>query len=142
MINAGCSARSGDIVRQDRAYALEVLHALIAMYQAEYDELRATMSLNSIFSCMFTLLTCLGGMREYEAVWTDLATLRYDLLYCKSLDDFLSVAWPIVGRFKAHGGHAGCYMVPIAGTMNSGINFFTWTQRFTNKVSKDGRVES
>ena len=122
MFNAGCSARSGDIVRQDRAYTLEVLHALIAMYQAEYEELRDTMSLNSISSCMFILLTCLGGMCEYEAFRTDLASLRYDLLYCESLDDFLSVAWPIVGRFKAHGGHAGYYMVPIAGTTNSGIH--------------------
>ena len=32
-------------------------------------------------------------------------------------------------------------MVPIAGTTILGINSFIWTQRFTDNVSKDGRVE-
>jgi hypothetical protein len=97
--------------------------------------------LESIFSCMFLLLTCLGGMRGYEAVWTDLAALRYDVEYCEDLEDFSAVSWPIVGRFKAHDGIAGCYMIPIAGTTNSGITFFTWTQRFINRLASDGRVE-
>ena len=103
MFSTGCSVRSGDIVKQDMAYTLEVLHALLAMYKAEYKELGATMPLNSISSCMFILLTCLGGMHGYKAVCIDLTTLRYDLLHCESLEDFLVVAWPIVGRFKAHG---------------------------------------
>ena len=32
-------------------------------------------------------------------------------------------------------------MIPIAGTTNSGITFFTWTQRFINRLASDGRVE-
>ena len=109
MFATGCCARSGDIVKQDRAYTIEVLMALLSMYEAEYQELEGNMPLNSICACMFLLVTCLGGMRGYEAVWTDLATLRYDLMYCESLEDFSAVAWPIVGRFKAHNGIAGCY---------------------------------
>jgi len=70
-----------------------------------------------------------------------LATLRYDLLYCESIEDYSAVAWPIVGRFKAHDGVAGCYMIPIAGTTDSGIRFFRWAQRFVNIISKDGRVD-
>ena len=141
MFATGCCARSGDIVKQDRAYTIEVLMALLSMYEAEYQELEGNMPLNSICACMFLLVTCLGGMRGYEAVWTDLATLRYDLMYCESLEDFSAVAWPIVGRFKAHNGIAGCYMIPIAGTTDSGIPFFTWAQRFVNIVSKNGRID-
>ena len=141
MFALGCCARSGDIVNQDRAYTIELLQKLLTMYESEYNELGETMPLNAVCSCMFLLVTCLGGMRGFEAVWTDLATLRYDLTYCESLEDYSAVAWPIVGRFKAHNGIAGCYMIPIAGTTDSGIPFFEWAQRFTNIVSKGGRID-
>ena len=72
---------------------------------------------------MFLLLTCLGGMRGYEAVWTDLAALRYDVEYCEELEDFAALAWPIVGKFKSHNGRIGCYMISITGTTNLGIIF-------------------
>ena len=141
MFSSGIAARMGDIVKQDRAFTIQVLHALLAMYEEEYQELGSLIPLNSICSCMFLLLTCLGGMRGFEAVWTDLATLRYDLLYCEELEDFSAVSWPIAGRFKAHGGVAGCYMIPIAGTTDSGIKFFKWAQRFALRVSKGGRSD-
>ena len=111
----GCCARMGDIVKQDRAYTIGVVLRLLDMYEAEYQELGDKMPMNLLCSCMFLLLTCLGGMRGFEAVWTDLAALRYDIEYCESIDDYSAVAWPIVGRFKAHDGRAGCYMIPIAG---------------------------
>ena len=47
----------------------------------------------------------------------------------------------MVGRFKSEHGVDGCYMIPIAGTTNSGITFFQWTQRFIAKLSHEGRHE-
>ena len=120
----------GDIVRQGRAYTMPVLHKLLHMYEMEYQERGVDMTLDSICSCMFLLVSCLGGMRGFEVVWTDLVALRYDVFYCEELDDYDAIAWPIVGRFKAHNGVAGCYMIPIAGTTDSGIEFFKWAQRF------------
>ena len=92
------------------------------------------MSLESMHSVMFLLLTCLGGMRGYEAVWTDLD----DIWLCEEANDYTAIAWPIIGRFKAHDGQAGCYMIPIAGTTDSGIEFFTWAQRFVNRLADEG----
>lgn len=137
----GCCARMGDVVQQDRAYTISVLLKLVEMYEEEYSDLRENMPLESLQSCMFLLLTCLGGMRGYEAVWTDLAALWYDVEYCESLEDFSAVAWPIVGRFKAHHGNLGCYMIPIAGVTNSGIKFFDWTQRFVNRLGDIGKLD-
>ena len=134
----GICARMGDIVNQDRAYTIQILHKLLDMFEKEYNDLEDAMPMNSICACMFLLLTCLGGMRGFEAVWTDLAALIYDVEYCESLDDYSAVAWPIVGRFKAHGGIAGCYMIPIAGLTNSGITFFVWTQRFIRALALHG----
>ena len=56
------------------------------MYEAEYADFGNNMPLNSMYSCMVLLLTCLGGMRGFEAVYTDLPALRYDLAYCKHMD--------------------------------------------------------
>ena len=137
----GCCARMGDIVRQDRAYTIQVILKLVDMYEQEYQELGDNMPFESISACMFLLLTCLGGMRGYEAVWTDLATLRYDVEFCEANEDDSAVAWPIVGRFKAHHGVAGCYMIPIAGTTNSGIPFFKWTQSFINRLGMAGQTD-
>ena len=48
------------------------------------------MPLHSLRSVMFLLVSCLGGMRGYEVVWTDLGALNYDLDYCKSLNEVRS----------------------------------------------------
>ena len=129
-LTTGMCARIGDVVGQDKAYTIQVLLKLVSMFKAEWNDLGMDIPLESICACVFLLLTCLGGMRGYEAVWTDLATLRYDVAYCESMDDYSAVSWPIVGRFKAHDRVDGCYMIPIAGTTTSGITFFTWTQCF------------
>ena len=139
--STGCAARMGDVTRQDRAYTIGVLHKLLQLYEDEYQDSGGDMESESIHAVMFLLLTCLGGMRGFEAVWTNLAALRYDVGYCEDMDDYSAVSWPIVGRFKAHHGRAGCYMIPIAGTTNSGIEFFKWTQRFLIHLAKKGLTD-
>jgi len=131
----------GDIISQDRAYTLEILLKLLAMYETSWNLQGLEMTLHELSACMLLLLTCLGGMRGYEGVWTDLAALRYDVEYCEGLDDFSAISWPILGRFKAHNGSLGCYMIPIVGTTNSGITFFSWTQRFIKKLAMGGVTE-
>jgi hypothetical protein len=134
----GISARMGDVVSQDRAYTIEVLHELLKSYEEEWSSLGTDMPLARVSSCMFLLASSLGGMRGFEVMWTDLAALKYDLDYCEDSGDESAVSWPIVGRFKAHDGVLGCYMIPIAGTTRSGIQFFRWTQRFVGRLALAG----
>ena len=138
---SGINARMGDIVSQDRAYSLEILLALLEMYEQEWEQYGYGIPMNSMHSVMFLLITCLGGMRGYEAVWTDLAALRYDMEYCKSKNDKSAVAWPIVGRFKARNGVLDCFMIPIAGRTKSGIDFWTWTERFIGRLELEGHTD-
>jgi len=137
----GINARMGDVVSQDRAFTLEILLALIEHYELEWQEFGYSIPMVSIYSCMFLLITCLGGMRGYEAMWTDLAALRYDVNYCLAREDESAISWPIVGRFKARHGVLDCFMIPIAGTTNSGIKFFLWTQRFLGRLAMEGQVD-
>jgi hypothetical protein len=112
----------GDVVSQDRAYhTIEVLLAFLEMFEEEWDTYYLQIFLLSICACMFLLETCLGGMRGFEVVWTDLAALRYDIAYCEAAEDNTVVSWPVVGRFKAGQGISDCYMIPIAGVTYSGI---------------------
>ena len=127
----------GDIVRQDRAYTIAVLHKLLSMYEMEWEQLGYAMPRHALSSCMFLLVSCLGGLRGFEVMWTDLSALRYDVQFCEAQMDFTAVSWPVVGRFKAHQGVLGCYMIPIAGTTDSEIPFFTWTRRFINSLAKE-----
>ena len=136
--SSGMSARMGNEVRQDRAYTLSLLHRLLEMYEQEWEEKKFAINLQVISAAMFLIITCCGGMRGYEAVWTDLSALRYDISYCESLGDFEAVSWPIVGRFKNRNGVADCYMIPIAGVTGSGIKVFVWTQRFIGRLAMDG----
>ena len=132
----------GDVVSQDRAYTLDVFLALIESFENEWKERGINMPLHSLYSCMFLLVSTLGGMRGYEVVWTDLAALRFDVQYAIARGDTSGIAWPIVGRFKARNGVLDCYLVPIAGiTKKSGIQFFTWTQRFLDRLEAEGETD-
>ena len=49
------------------------------MYEEEWAGKGLEIPMLSICACMFLLVSCLGGMRGFEVVWTDLAALRYDV---------------------------------------------------------------
>ena len=137
----GICARMEDVVSQDRVFTIEVLLALLQMYEEEWETYYLRMLLVSVSACMFLLVTCLGGMRGYEVVWTALAALNYDVAHCESAKDYTAVSWRIVGHFKGCHGILDCYMVPIAGVTNSGIQFNTWTQRFLRLLAQEGYEE-
>jgi hypothetical protein len=74
----GISARMSDIVSQDRAYTIEVLHHLLASYEAEWQELELNMALSTLSSAMFLLVSSLGGIRGFQVMWT--AWQRCDMI--------------------------------------------------------------
>lgn len=138
----GIAARMGDEVRQDRAYSLAELLELLRMYEMEWEELKFRMPILHLAACMFLLVSCLGGMRGYEVVWTELTALRRDVMQCEESEDYEAVCWPLVGRFKLEDGKVGIHIIPIAGTTSrSGIRFFEWTQRFVVALHRKGITE-
>jgi len=136
----GVSSRKGDVVRQDRAYTIEVVHAMMDMWESEFQEHGYAMPLRSMEACMFFLISCTGGFRGFETVWTDLGALVYDLEYCEEREDFSAVSWPVTGRFKNQHGMWGHYYIPIAGLTGSGLQVFRWTQRFVIMLRKYNRT--
>ena len=133
----------GDIVQQDRAYTLEIVHAMINLFETQFQEEGYLMPVRDFEAAMFFIVSCTGGFRGYEVVWTDLGALRYDMEYCEENGDSSAVAWPVTGRFKNEKGawnHYN-YMIPIAGVTGSGIRVFEWTQRVIKRMDLGGRVD-
>jgi len=116
--------------------------ALLDIYEQEWPELDYSISVHSMSSSMFLLVSYLGRMQGFEVMWTDLAALRYNLQFCKDSKDKSAISWPILGRSKGHNRQRMYYMIPIAGTINSGIGFLKWTQQvmcqLAIKVHRDG----
>ena len=85
-----------DVVSHDKAYTLELLHALLETYQLEWQEYGYSEPMIFIYPVIFLFVTYLGQIRCYEAVWTDLGTLRYDAAHCPNCEDGSTVVWSIV----------------------------------------------
>ena len=60
-----------DVVSQDRVFTIEVLLALLQMYEEEWETYYLRMLLVSVSACMFLLVTCLGGMplKTNKLIW-------------------------------------------------------------------------
>jgi hypothetical protein len=87
----------GDVVTQDQAYMIEVLLALVELYEHEWQTYDLQMPLLSLCACMFFLVSSLGGMRGFEVAWTNLEALHCNVSYCEAAEDDTAVSWPIVG---------------------------------------------
>jgi hypothetical protein len=141
LFSTGISVRKGDIISQDRAYTLEIVHAIIDMFEKQFLQEGYTMAVRDMEAALFFIATCIGGFRGYETVWTDLAALRYDVQYCEEQDDFTAVAWPVTGRFKSEHGAWNHYIIPMAGVTGSGIRVFEWTLRAIKCLEMAGRTD-
>ena len=141
--STGFRIRTGVMTRQDRAYSLDVIHELLRRFDDEWERQRELGNVDQkwISAVMFLLVSSFGGMRGYEVVWTDLAALLHDIQRCEDEEDYTGVGWPVVGRFKMEGGGIGGHVIPIAGTTNSGVEFFKWAQRFAFILQQNGRTD-
>eukprot|EP00804_Cyclotella_cryptica_P009188 CCRYP_003242-RA/>CCRYP_003242-RA protein AED:0.68 eAED:0.66 QI:0/-1/0/1/-1/1/1/0/349 len=141
LFSMGIAVRMGDVVKQDRAYTIEIVHAVINLFEEQFQEEGYNMPVRDLEAALFFIISCMGGFRGYEVVWTDLGALKYDIAYCESTDDMTAVAWPVTGRFKNEQGTWNHYLIPIAGVTGSGVKVFEWTQRMLKRLSMIGRMD-
>ena len=141
LFTTGVSTRKGDIIAQDRAYSIEIVHAIINLFEKEFQEFGYEIPLRHMEAALFFIASCTGGFRGYETVWTDLGALRYDIEFCETKDDYSAVAWPVTGRFKNEHGVWNHYIIPIAGVTGSGIKVFEWVQRAIKRLELTGRID-
>jgi hypothetical protein len=81
LFSTGISVRMGDIVSQDRAYTIEIVYAVINLFEKQFQSEGYMMPVLDMEAALFYTAMCTGGFRGYETVWTDLGALRYDIQY-------------------------------------------------------------
>ena len=77
----------GVIVRQDWAYTINVVLKLVDIFEGQWQDQDLDMPVKDISACMFLIVCCLGGTRGFEAVWTDLGALRYNVAFCEAAEE-------------------------------------------------------
>ena len=121
---------------------MELVHEMLDRFELEWERQQELdqVDLHWLLAIMLFLTACLGGMRGYEVVSTNLGGLIHDIQRSESEEDFTSVGWPIVGCFKMEGRGIGGHVIPIASTTKSGVKFFKWAQRFSFTLISNGRA--
>ena len=67
------------MTRQDRAYTMDIVHEKMRLFEEDWEACDGKPTLKWILTVMFFLTSCLGGMRGFEVVWTDLGALLYEI---------------------------------------------------------------
>jgi hypothetical protein len=89
----GLDIRMADITKQDRAFSLGIMHALLMnKYETDWRENGEDIDIDEITATLFSTVTFSGDMRGYETKWTDLAALRAELANIELTQDYRGVA--------------------------------------------------
>ena len=135
---SGLEIRMGVIVKQDYPFTIQVVDKLMDRFDDMWSLYGEDMPLWEISAAVFVLGTFLGGIRGYEVVWADLGAWREELAEMDRADEFDSVPFPLVGRFKGEGGASGNHVIPLASITESGFTPLIWIQRLVDKLNRRG----
>jgi hypothetical protein len=138
----GSLSRMGQVVRQDRAISLELMHALCSVLEQEWaraPELRHKTQIACLGA--YCVIAFCGSFRGNEVFMTDLHGL------IKYGSDNLLVAGkeyvmiPLLGRFKNEVGDQ-YHLTPLIAVTKSGLQVKVWVHRLIEVRQAGGHVHS
>jgi hypothetical protein len=136
----GCLSRMGQIICQDRAISLDLLHAFVDMLEEEWDQAGNDPRRRDAVASLgaYAIIAFCGSFRGSEVFQVDLhGLLKYadeDL----EADGKAYVLIPLLGRFKNELGDQ-YHLTPLAATTRSGLGVRKWVRRLV-EVRKAGKV--
>jgi len=136
----GCLSRMGQVVRQDRAVSLDVMHQLLETLDSDWQQ--ATPENRSIFSSIgaFCVVAFCGSFRGPEMFLVDLYGLhKYGKSDLKTSAGKEYVIIPLLGRFKNELGEQ-YHLTPLIATTSSGLKIRMWIKRFLESCTREGRT--
>ncbi len=135
----GCLSRMGQVVKQDMAVSLELMHALVEMLEKEWEHASTTSQRSAVASVgAYATIAFCGSFRGPEVFLTDLFGLNKYLAADLSVDGKAYVIIPLLGRFKNELGNQ-YHLTPLIATTKSGIPVRIWVQRLVDTRLKEGR---
>jgi len=135
----GCLSRMGQVVKQDRAVSLELMHAVLDLLESEWDQASDTRYKSAIARLgAYSVIAFCGSFRGPEVFLVDLFGLRKYLEENLSVDGKPYVIIPLLGRFKNELGEQ-YHLTPLIATTKSGLRVRRWVQRLVEVRSLEGR---
>jgi len=136
----GCLSRMGQIVCQDRAVSLELMHAFCSLLEQEW-EVASEQKIQSKIASLgaYSVIAFCGSFRGPEVFMTDLfGLIKYDSerLMAEGKE---YVMIPLLGRFKNEVGDQ-YHLTPLIATTTSGLPVKTWVQRLIEVRKTERRV--
>jgi len=137
----GCLSRMGQIVKQDMAVSLRVMHAMLQLLEESWsqsrgDERRCMLLAN--VGAYITIAFC-GSFRGPEVFLVDLFGLRKYFEMNPSYEGVDYVVIPLLGRFKGENGLA-YHLTPLAAETQSGIKVKLWIKRLLEVRWQQGKM--
>jgi hypothetical protein len=125
----GCLSRMGQIVRQDRAVSLEVMHAFQTMMEEEWLSATSLKDKSTVASLgAYSLIAFCGSFRGPEVFLVDLHGLMKYMKEEPNHGDKEYVIIPLLGRFKNELGEQ-YHLTPLIGETKSGLKLRLWVKR-------------
>lgn len=139
----GCLSRMGQIVCQDRAISLELMHALVELLESEWrraSDTKDSRGQDVVASvAAYCLIAFCGSFRGSEVFQVDLHGLIKYAQEDLAVDGRPYVIIPLLGRFKNELGDQ-YHLTPLAATTKSGLEVKKWVDRLV-EVRKAARFE-
>jgi hypothetical protein len=135
----GCLSRMGQVVKQDRAVSLDLMHALMERLECEWssaEDIRSKKVIASIGA--YALIAFCGSFRGPEVFLVDLFGLRKYVEENPRYKDKEYVIIPLMGRFKNELGEM-YHLTPLAAKTRSGLEVKKWIGRLVQVRTMENR---
>jgi hypothetical protein len=137
----GCLSQMGQVVKQDRAISLEVMHQLMENLEGEWTQ--ATHTERSVIARLgaFCLIAFCGSFRGPELFLVDLLGLhKYGKAELRTTGGKEYVIFPLLGRFKNELGEQ-YHFTPLIAETSLGLKIRLWIKRFLDACAQEGRCQ-
>ncbi len=125
----GCLSRMGQIIKQDWAVSLELMHAFLSLLEKEWTTASDGRNKNIIASIgAYSTIAFCGSFRGPEVFLVDLFGLHKYMEEDLKVQDKEYVIIPLLGRFKNELGDQ-YHLTPLIAITNSGIKVKVWIKR-------------
>ncbi len=126
----GCLSRMGQIIRQDMAVSLELMHAFLAILEQEWIAAEATLAQQSLIASIgaYALIAFCGSFRGPEVFLVDLFGLKKYFQENPTYGTNTYVIVPLMGRLKNEIGDQ-YHLTPLAAITKSGLHVKLWIHR-------------
>jgi hypothetical protein len=137
----GCLSRMGQIVKQDRAVSLELMHSLIALLEEEWNRVEALPDKSVVAGLgAFALIAFCGSFRGPELFAVDLHGLRKYLGEDLRSNGKEYIIVPLLGRFKNELGDQ-YHLTPLVAVTRSGLPVKQWVRRLVEVRQLEHRIK-